>query len=109
MISLVVVSATEYSMQVFDRVNDSRFWKSFITKYGANYTAGAPYWITTKKNKDTGKLEITDDVYKAHPEYYPDDVKVPTETDPGDHRFKVVRLVSSISSIILAILVLLQL
>lgn len=32
------VSATEYSMQVFDRVNDSRFWKSFITKYGANYT-----------------------------------------------------------------------
>lgn len=44
--------------------------------------------ITTKKNKDTGKLEITDDVYKAHPEYYPDDVKVPTETDPGDHRFK---------------------
>lgn len=82
------VSATEYSMQVFDRVNDSRFWKSFVTKYGANYTAGAPYWITTKKNKDTGKLEITDDVYKAHPEYYPDDVKVPTETDPGDHRFK---------------------
>ena len=38
------VSATEYSMQVFDRVNDSRFWKSFITKYGCNYTAGAPTW-----------------------------------------------------------------
>ena len=39
------VSATEYTMQVFDRVNDSRFWKSFITCYGANYTAGAPTWI----------------------------------------------------------------
>ena len=45
-----------YKRQVFDRVNDSRFWKSFVTKYGANYTAGAPYWITTKKNKE--------DVYK---------------------------------------------
>lgn len=38
------VSATEYTMQVFDRVNDSRFWKSFITCYGCNYTAGAPTW-----------------------------------------------------------------
>lgn len=38
------VSATEYTMQVFDRVNDSRFWKSFITCYGANDTAGAPTW-----------------------------------------------------------------
>lgn len=38
------VSATEYTMQVFDRINDSRFWKSFITCYGANDTAGAPTW-----------------------------------------------------------------
>ena len=38
------VSATEYSMQVFDRVNDSRFWKSFITCYGCNNTSGAPTW-----------------------------------------------------------------
>lgn len=36
------VSATEYTMQVFDRVNDSRFWKSFITCYGANETKSAP-------------------------------------------------------------------
>lgn len=36
------VSATEYSMQVFDRVNDSRFWKSFITTYNCNTTKGAP-------------------------------------------------------------------
>lgn len=39
------VSATEYTMQVFDRVNDSRFWKSFITCYGANETKSAPTWI----------------------------------------------------------------
>lgn len=38
------VSATEYTMQVFDRVNDSRFWKSFITCYGANETQSAPTW-----------------------------------------------------------------
>ena len=37
-------SATEYTMQVFDRVNDSRFWKSFITAYGANDQKGAPTW-----------------------------------------------------------------
>lgn len=38
------VSATEYTMQIFDRVNDSRFWKSFITCYGANETKSAPTW-----------------------------------------------------------------
>ena len=38
------VSATEYTMQVFDRVNDSRFWKSFITCYGAYETKSAPTW-----------------------------------------------------------------
>ena len=38
------VSATEYTMQVFDRINDSRFWKSFITCYGANETKSAPTW-----------------------------------------------------------------
>lgn len=38
------VSATEYTMQVFDRVNESRFWKSFITCYGANETKSAPTW-----------------------------------------------------------------
>ena len=38
------VSATQYTMDVFDRVNDSRFWKSFITCYGSNNTSGAPTW-----------------------------------------------------------------
>ncbi|WP_278985387.1 RagB/SusD family nutrient uptake outer membrane protein, partial [Segatella bryantii] len=41
------VSATEYSMQVFDRVNDSRFWKSFITTYNCNSASGAPSYDST--------------------------------------------------------------
>ncbi|MCI1519480.1 MAG: RagB/SusD family nutrient uptake outer membrane protein [Prevotella sp.] len=36
------VSATEYAMQVFDRVDDSRFWKSFVTTYNCNLSSGAP-------------------------------------------------------------------
>lgn len=35
---------TNYTMDVFDRVNDSRFWKSFITSYGCNSTDNAPEW-----------------------------------------------------------------
>lgn len=45
-------SATEYTMQVFDRVNDSRFWKSFVTCYGANETKSAPTW--TKEDIQSG-------------------------------------------------------
>ncbi len=37
-------SATEYTMEVFDRVNDSRFWKTFITCYGANDQATCSTW-----------------------------------------------------------------
>lgn len=36
--------ATNYTLDVFDRVNDSRFWKSFITTYGANENSGCPVW-----------------------------------------------------------------
>ena len=35
---------TNYTLDVFDRVNDSRFWKSFITTYGCNFSDGAPTW-----------------------------------------------------------------
>lgn len=35
---------TNYTLDVFDRVNDSRFWKSFITTYGCNQTDKAPTW-----------------------------------------------------------------
>jgi len=44
--------ATNYTLEVFDRVNDSRFWKSFITKYGCNYTPEAPEW--TEDNAPLG-------------------------------------------------------
>lgn len=35
---------TDYSLDVFDRVNDSRFWKSFKTSYSCNKPASAPVW-----------------------------------------------------------------
>ena len=46
--------ATNYAMDVYDRVNDSRFWKSFITCYGCNYTDGAPSW--TESNAPSSDL-----------------------------------------------------
>lgn len=36
--------STDYAMDVYDRVNDSRFWKSFKTRYLCNNPAGAPKW-----------------------------------------------------------------
>jgi hypothetical protein len=39
--------ATNYTLDVFDRVSDSRFWKSFVTMYGCNNTNGAPVWTET--------------------------------------------------------------
>jgi hypothetical protein len=35
---------TNYALDIFDRVNDSRFWKSFTTSYRCNNPAGAPKW-----------------------------------------------------------------
>lgn len=46
--------ATNYTLDVFDRVNDSRFWKSFITMYGCNNTNGAPSW--TSANASLGPV-----------------------------------------------------
>ncbi|WP_316770753.1 RagB/SusD family nutrient uptake outer membrane protein [Pedobacter frigiditerrae] len=36
--------STDYALDVFDRVNDSRFWKSFKTRYLCNRPTGAPNW-----------------------------------------------------------------
>jgi hypothetical protein len=36
--------STDYALDVFDRVNDSRFWKSFKTRYICNNPATAPKW-----------------------------------------------------------------
>lgn len=35
---------TDYALDVFDRVNDSRFWKSYITTYCCNNPGSAPTW-----------------------------------------------------------------
>lgn len=37
---------SNYMIDVYDRVNDSRFWKSFKTRYLCNNPAGAPKWDT---------------------------------------------------------------
>ncbi|MDD2298999.1 MAG: RagB/SusD family nutrient uptake outer membrane protein [Fermentimonas sp.] len=36
--------ATNYAQDVYDRVNDSRFWKSFVTSYNSNNPGAAPKW-----------------------------------------------------------------
>ena len=36
--------STDYALDVFDRVNDSRFWKSFKTRYISNNAANLPKW-----------------------------------------------------------------
>ncbi len=36
--------STDYALDVYDRVNDSRFWKSFKTSYSCNNPASAPVW-----------------------------------------------------------------
>lgn len=38
--------STDYAVDVYDRVNDSRFWKSFKTRYLCNNPNGAPKWDT---------------------------------------------------------------
>jgi hypothetical protein len=35
---------TNYSVDIYDRVNDSRFWKSFTTSYRCNKPGAAPKW-----------------------------------------------------------------
>jgi hypothetical protein len=35
---------TNYALDIYDRINDSRFWKSFITSYQCNNPSAAPKW-----------------------------------------------------------------
>lgn len=80
------VSATEYSMQVFDRVNDSRFWKSFITKYGCNNTNAAPTWeayATSYADK------LPDGVSATDKRFVGGDIAIKyIVNNPGDDRFE---------------------
>ena len=78
------VSATEYTMQVFDRVNDSRFWKSFITCYGANDTAGAPTW--TEEDINNGAPAV---VNVGDKRFIAGEVGIKyIVNEPGDDRFE---------------------
>ncbi len=43
---------TNYSMDVYDRMNDSRFWKSFRTTHAANNASAAPKWLPDFNNDD---------------------------------------------------------
>lgn len=53
---------TEYNYSCYDKVNDSRFWKSFKTTYNANQVGGAKYidkdGNVVKYNTEIGDLAI---------------------------------------------------
>jgi hypothetical protein len=50
---------TNYSQDVYDRVNDSRFWKSFITVYNCNRPTAALKWEApyTPADKEDGDFK----------------------------------------------------
>lgn len=48
--------STDYAMDVYDRVNDSRFWKSFKTRYLCNNPKGAPNWTAPYGTPGTPKF-----------------------------------------------------
>ncbi|MDR1023844.1 MAG: RagB/SusD family nutrient uptake outer membrane protein [Prevotellaceae bacterium] len=51
---------TNYALDIYDRVNDSRFWKSFITSYRCNNPSAAPKWESgyapAGKTSDTSRF-----------------------------------------------------
>lgn len=53
---------TNYSMDVYDRINDSRFWKSFRTTQAANKASSAPKWLKEFNNNpnDTVNFRFAD-------------------------------------------------
>jgi tetratricopeptide (TPR) repeat protein len=52
---------TNYALDIYDRVNDSRFWKSFITSYRCNNPGAAPKWAVpyTPAGKNDGDPKFT--------------------------------------------------
>ena len=85
---------TNYTLDVFDRVNDSRFWKSFITTYGCNYTKVAPNW-KGKKIANAVLPEIaesnTDSV-----RFKGGDIAIRyIVNDPGDTEYEVAKVIDN--------------
>ncbi|MET1054132.1 MAG: RagB/SusD family nutrient uptake outer membrane protein [Pedobacter sp.] len=52
---------TDYAIDVYDRLNDSRFWKSFKTVYLCNKPTGAPVWDAAHAPTpaQSGKVKFT--------------------------------------------------
>ncbi len=87
--------STNYTLDVFDRVNDSRFWKSFITAYGCNSTDGAPTWdeSTADLAPDTCTT-IVDGEYQ--PRFEGGDMGIQyIVNDAGDTRFEQVNTLAT--------------
>lgn len=79
--------ATNYTMDVFDRVNDSRFWKSFITTYGCDYSKGAPTWSKT----DSTSNILPDTAKVGHKRFKGGDLAIKyIVNDAGDSRYTAV-------------------
>lgn len=57
--------ATNYTMDVYDRVSDSRFWKSFITTYGCNTTSKAPTWTADNASLGPSGTVVGDKRFKG--------------------------------------------
>lgn len=79
---------TNYTLDVYDRVNDSRFWKTFITCYGCNDTKGAPTY--TKEQDRAGALpptrySVLDDDGKIISVYGPEDAEVQATIRPKEN------------------------
>lgn len=70
---------TNYAQDVYDRVNDSRFWKSFITSYNCNNPNSAPQWATpytpAGKNDGDRKFGSNEEAIRY------------IVNDPGDNRY----------------------
>jgi hypothetical protein len=50
--------STDYALDVYDRVNDSRFWKSFKTRYISNNAASIPKWPTGHPQAGQNKFAV---------------------------------------------------
>ncbi|UEG54159.1 RagB/SusD family nutrient uptake outer membrane protein [Mucilaginibacter daejeonensis] len=50
--------STDYALDVYDRVNDSRFWKSFKTRYISNNAANLPKWPAGHPQAGQNKFSV---------------------------------------------------
>ncbi len=50
--------STDYALDVYDRVNDSRFWKSFKTRYISNNAASIPKWPAGHPQAGQNKFSV---------------------------------------------------